>query len=144
MSPRLSLLHLLHLLRVFLLQLLRLLLVLLLHLLLFFLEWPAVSPAADVACPASAGVSADPGSASRSDFPVASGISGPASGFPCQVKRGVRRAAAPWDGMQRCGLSGRYDGSAPEVPGAAVAATGGAPWFAENRCWGLLRAASAC
>ena len=49
----------------------------------FSLDRPAVSPSVDDPCPAFAGVSADPGSAARLDFPVPSGISGPASGFLC-------------------------------------------------------------
>ena len=48
----------------------------------FSLQQPSVSPAADDHCPASAGVSADPGSVSRSVFPAASGIAGPASSSP--------------------------------------------------------------
>jgi len=49
----------------------------------FSLDRPAVLPTADVSGPASAGVSADPGSAARSGFPAAFDISGPASGYPC-------------------------------------------------------------
>src|SRR5271157_1304602 len=48
----------------------------------FSLGQCSVSPAADVPCPASAGGSADPGSASSLPFPVPSGISGPALRFP--------------------------------------------------------------
>ena len=79
----LSLLHLLYLLRMFLLQLLRLLLVLLLHLLRSSLSSLLFRQLLMLPCPDSAGASADPGSAARSDLPAASGISGPASGCPC-------------------------------------------------------------
>jgi len=57
------------------------------------------------------------------------GFSGPASRFPCEPTES-------WIGGSSLGWLA--------ILAREVAVTGGAPWFAESLCWGLLRAAHAC
>src|ERR1019366_7468178 len=88
----------------------------------------AVSPAAGVPGPASAGGPADPGSVSRRAVLAVVGIADPDPGFLCWEVRRVRRAAGPSDEQ-------RYWGEESRQP----VARRGSQTSAAERCCGQSR-----